>query len=93
MIKNALLDMDALDTMANLPVTVEVRIGKRVLPVSEIAGLGINATVTLDKPAGETLDVYVGNLRLASAEVVVIEDRLAVRITRLDLNEPPLANS
>ena len=52
--------------------------------MQELATIGNGSIVLLDKPAGETLDLYVGNIRLASVEVVVVDERLAVRITEFD---------
>jgi flagellar motor switch protein FliN/FliY len=68
----------------DVPVLVEVRIGQRTASVQELATIGNGSIVLLDKPAGETLDLYVGNIRLASVEVVVVDERLAVRITEFD---------
>jgi flagellar motor switch protein FliN/FliY len=68
----------------DVPVVIEVRIGQRTASVQELASIGNGSIVLLDKPAGETLDLYVGNIRLATVEVVVVDDRLAVRITEFD---------
>ena len=76
-----------LDAFGDLTVPVEVRIGKCTMKVAEIAALQCGSTVPLDRSAGETLELIVGNLRLAMAEVVVNEDRLAVRITEFLLPE------
>jgi flagellar motor switch protein FliN/FliY len=70
-----------LDAFGDLTVPVEVRIGKCVMKVDEIIALQCGSTVPLDRSAGETMDLMVGNLRLGMVEVVVNEDRLAVRIT------------
>jgi flagellar motor switch protein FliN/FliY len=62
-------------------VTVEVRVGGRDLTLDELLQLEVGSIIALDRPAGETLEVRVGNISLASAEVMAIEDRMAVRIT------------
>jgi flagellar motor switch protein FliN/FliY len=79
-VDNALAEIDA---FGDLTVPVEVRIGKCVMKVNEIAALRCGSTIPLDRPAGETMELMVGNLRLGMVEVVVNEDRLAVRITEL----------
>jgi flagellar motor switch protein FliN/FliY len=76
-----MLELSAIDAFGRLPVTVEVRVGGRDLTLDELLKLGVGSIIPLDRPAGETLEVRVGNVSLASAEVVAIEDRLAVRIT------------
>lgn len=74
-------ELTELDAFGDLTVPVEVRIGKCVMKVEEIAALQCGSTVPLDRSAGETMELRVGNLQLGMVEVVVNEDRLAVRIT------------
>ena len=73
----------------DIGIPIEVRIGQRTATVQELASIETGSIILLDKPAGETLDLYVGNIRLASVEVVVVEDRLAVRITEFDATAFP----
>ena len=72
------------DAWGDLPVAIEARIGDRMMDLSEIGRLEVGSVVASGRSAGETVDVYAGNVRLASAEVVVIKDRLALRITQFD---------
>jgi len=74
-------ELSATDAFGHLPVTVDVRVGCRDLTLDELLQLEVGSVIALGRPAGETLEVRVGNVSLASAEVVAIEDRLAVRIT------------
>ena len=76
------LDIDA---FADVPVTVEVRLGCKPTTLEAIAKLDVGNVVPLDRAAGETFDVYVGDLRLATAEVVIVDDRLSIRVTDLSL--------
>lgn len=73
-----------IEPFADVPVPVEVRIGARTAPVKEVLEVRAGSIVLLDRPAGEPLDILIGNIRLGSVEVVVVEDRLAVRITEID---------
>jgi flagellar motor switch protein FliN/FliY len=92
---NPTLNLTPLDRFSDLSVMMQVRIGHRTMSVREVSMLKTGSVFVLDKPAGEALDLMIGNVVLASAEVVVIEDRLAVRITEFDLRhrpEPALAD-
>jgi flagellar motor switch protein FliN/FliY len=73
-----------LHSFRDIPVPIEVRIGHRTASVQDLASIKDGSIFLLDKPAGETLDLYVGNIKLASVEVVVVEDRLSVRITEFE---------
>ena len=82
----ALIDIDSL---ADVPVGVEVRLGCKPITLEAIAKLDTGHIVPLDRAAGETFDVFVGDLLLATAEVVIVENSLAIRITDLFLTATP----
>jgi flagellar motor switch protein FliN len=77
--------LPGLEVFSDIPIRLELRIGCRGNTLDGIARLQSGDTVTLDRPAGESLDLYVGNLLLGAAEVVIVEDRLSIRITDIFL--------
>lgn len=74
-----------IDSLGDVPVTVEVRIGCKPTTLEAVTRLDIGQIVALDRAAGETFDVYVGNLMLGTAEMVIVDNNLAIRITDLFL--------
>lgn len=74
----------ALDSLADVSVAVEAHFEERMMDLREVLAIRPGSVIALDRPAGETLSVYVGNVLLASAEVIVIEDHLALRITEFE---------
>ncbi len=84
MSQGALLDIDS---FADVPVAVEVRLGCRPIALDAIARLEAGSIVPLDRAAGETFDVFIGELPLATAEVVIVDGKLAIRITDLYLTD------
>lgn len=76
--------LSSIERFSDLSVPMEVRVGQRMMTVMEVCRLETGTVLALDRLAGETLDLIVGDVHLASAEVVVIEDRLAVRITEFN---------
>jgi flagellar motor switch/type III secretory pathway protein FliN len=73
-----------IDKFRNIPVVIEVRTAKRSASLEELAALKEDSVIMLDQTTGETLDLYVSDVRLASVEVLVVDNRLAARITDLD---------
>jgi flagellar motor switch protein FliN/FliY len=73
-----------LDSFADIPVIVEAHFEERMMDLREILAIRPGIVIPLNRPAGETLRVYIGNVFLGSAEVVVIEDHLALRITEFE---------
>lgn len=62
----------------NLQVTVEV--GRRQIYISQLLGWGSGSIVELDKLVGEPLNLLVNNKPVAKGEVVVVNDKFAVKI-------------
>ncbi|MDH5752275.1 MAG: flagellar motor switch protein FliN [Deltaproteobacteria bacterium] len=65
----------------NLQVTVEV--GRRQYFISEILKWGHGDVVELEKLVGEPLNLLVNNKPVAKGEVVVINDKFALKITEI----------
>jgi flagellar motor switch protein FliN/FliY len=74
---------DNIDSFDDISVTVEGRFEERLMDIRDVLAMRPDAVVQLSRPAGETLGVYIGNVLLASAEVIVIDENLALRITEL----------
>jgi flagellar motor switch protein FliN/FliY len=67
----------------DVPVEVTVEIGRRSMKIAELLRIGPGSVLELDKAAGEPLDVYVNNRRIARGEAVVVGDRYGVRLTEV----------
>lgn len=66
-----------------IPVDLVVELGRARLTIGELAELGKDEVVELDRPADRPLDVIVGGKVFARGEVVMVGERLALRITEL----------
>ena len=66
-------------------VTVEISavLGTSMMPISQILKLGRGAVVELDRLVGEEIELSAEKQIIAKGEVVVIEDRLGVSITKI----------
>jgi flagellar motor switch protein FliN/FliY len=72
------------DIVADISVAIEARFEERLMDVREVLAIRPGVVIPLNRAAGETLSFCVENVCLAAAEVVVIEDRLALRITEFE---------
>ena len=66
-----------------IPVDLVVELGRARLTIGELAELGKDEVVELDRPADRPLDVIVGGKVFARGEVVMVGERLALRVTEL----------
>jgi len=71
------------DMLHNIPVTVSVEVGRAMLKISDLLRLAQGSVVELDRIAGEPLDLLVNNTVVAQGEVVLVNDRYGVRLTRV----------
>lgn len=72
-----------LDVILDVPVKVTVELGSCQMPMREVLQLNSGSVVQLDKIADAPVDLYVNQKRIAHGEVVVVEDRLGIKITRV----------
>jgi len=65
----------------NIPVTVAI--GQTQIPVRRLLQLGPGSVLRLDKPIDEPVDLYLKDSKFATGEVVVVDGRFAVKVTRI----------
>ena len=75
--------LSSLDTLFDVNVAVSVELGRLTLSIGEVLKLGVGSVVPLDRAVSEPVDLLVQGVRLARGEVVVVDDRFAVRIKEL----------
>ncbi len=85
-IEDVAAETPTLDTILNIPVSVQVVLGGTTMPVSALMKLGRGAIVTLDQRVGQSVEVVVNGHVVARGEMVVIEgdaSRLGVSLTEI----------
>jgi len=76
-------DRDAIGLLLDVPLGVSVELGRNELQIRDVLGLVPGSVVELDRLAGDPLDVLINGRRIARGEVVVVDERFAVRITEI----------
>jgi flagellar motor switch protein FliN len=69
--------------LADVPLRLEAVLGRLTMNMRAVASLQEGSVLTLNRSAGDNVDLMVAGVNLASGEIVVIEDALGVRITDL----------
>jgi flagellar motor switch protein FliN/FliY len=72
-----------LEVLLDVPVKVTVELGSCQMPMRDVLQLNSGSVVQLDKIAAAPVDLYVNQKRIASGEVIVVEDRLGIKITKV----------
>ena len=66
-----------------LPLKISIELGRSALKISDMLALGFHSIVELDKPVGNNLDIFVNSVFLGRGEVVIIEDKVGIKINEL----------
>ena len=72
-----------LNILLDVKLQLTVELGKTELPIKKVLELTKGSIVTLNKAAGEPVELYANGNLIAYGEVVVIEDNFGLRITHI----------
>lgn len=72
-----------LDLLMDVDLEVSVELGRTRLKFRDVLNLTAGSVVELGRQTSEPVDILVNGSLLATGEVVVVDDRFAVRITKL----------
>jgi flagellar motor switch protein FliN len=75
--------LSSLDHLLKVTVTITAELGRATRPIGEVLKYGMGSVVELDRTISEPVELFVQGVRIARGEVVVVEDRFAVRITEI----------
>ena len=69
--------------LGDIPVEVVIELGRTQMVLRDLAGLNVDDVVELDQPMDKPLDVVVGGKLIARGELVMVGDRMALRVSEL----------
>jgi flagellar motor switch protein FliN len=80
---------EELARLHDVPVELAVEVGRTKMTIREALALGPGSIVTLNRLAGEPVDLLVNGKPIARGEVVVIDEEFGLRVTEvLDAEAP-----
>ena len=77
-----------IDMLMDVPLTVTIELGRTEMSLKQALELNQGSVIELSRLAGDPIDVFVNERLIARGEVVVVDDKFAVRITELFSNNP-----
>ena len=80
-----------LERLYDVPVELAVEIGRTQMTIRETLALGPGSIVTLNRLAGEPVDLLVNGKPIARGEVVVIDEEFGLRVTEVVASETAAA--
>ncbi|HUA20066.1 MAG TPA: FliM/FliN family flagellar motor C-terminal domain-containing protein [Bryobacteraceae bacterium] len=79
---------DVLQRFGGLPFGVELELGTLALTIGEIFELREGTVLQTDHAAGAPFPLFAGGVPLAEAELVVVNQRVSVRVQKLFEDSP-----
>ncbi len=71
------------EVLQNITVTLTVEVGRAMIKIRDLMRLTQGSVVELDHIAGEPLDLLVNNTVVAQGEIVLVNERYGIRLTRV----------
>ncbi len=82
-----------LQRLSDVPMELSVEIGRTSMTVGETLQLRAGSIVTLERLAGEPVDLLVNGTPIARGEVVVVDEQFGLRVTEILEGETPAADT
>jgi flagellar motor switch protein FliN len=74
---------DVLQRFGELPFVVELELGTLSLSIGEIFQLQEGSVLRTDHPSGAPFPLFASNVKVAEAEVLMIDDTVSVRVQKM----------
>jgi flagellar motor switch protein FliN len=75
---------DRVASVMDIPVTLTVVLGEKLLPLGKLYALGRGSIIELDRKVGEPVEIFVNDRLVARGEVQITDEgRLSISITEI----------
>jgi flagellar motor switch protein FliN len=72
-----------IDSLLDVSVEISVEIGRTKLTIGELLSLSKGSIIELNRVAGESVDIFVNEKLLGKGEIVLVNERLGVRVIEI----------
>ena len=84
-------EIATLELIRDVELDVKIELGRANMRLDDVLRLHKGSVVTLDKLAGDPVDIYVNGRLIARGEVLVLNDSFCVRVAELVVGEIAVA--
>ena len=72
-----------IDLLMDVSLRITVELGRTYMTLRQVLDLQQGSVIELDRLAGDPVDIYINERLFAQGEVIVVDDKFGVRITKL----------
>jgi flagellar motor switch protein FliN/FliY len=73
-----------LDLVHDIPLEISAVLGQTTMSLRDVVALQGGSVLELDKLSSDPIDLYVNDILIARGEVVVVDDKFAIKISELN---------
>jgi flagellar motor switch protein FliN/FliY len=73
-----------LDLVRDIPLEISAVLGQTAMSLRDVVALQNGSVLELDKLSTDPIDLYVNDILIARGEVVVVDDKFAIKISELN---------
>lgn len=67
----------------DIEVEISAELGRAEVRISNLLKIGRGALIDLEREISDNIDIYANGQRIAQAEIVIVEERLAFRVSKV----------
>ena len=76
-----------LESLYDVPVNISVILGRSNMQLSNLLKLSKGSVIELDRNVNEPVDIYVNDKIIAKGEIVVVDNKIGITLTKLVYKE------
>lgn len=81
--QSAPISLEDFTPYADIDMTLFAIIDRRTISVPDLLQLEVGHLLPLTRPVGENIDIYAGDVPIGTAEILVTDEKVAVRVADL----------
>ena len=74
---------EGMELLDDVSLRVQIELGRTLMYVEDVLRLNADSVIELDKAAGDPVDIFVNNRKVARGEVLVVNDNFCVRVSEI----------
>jgi flagellar motor switch protein FliN/FliY len=72
-----------IDMLLDMTLPVSVSLGTGQIPIGKLLQLGPGSVLQLDRQVGEPADIYIRDTKVATGDIVVVDEHFAIRVRQV----------
>lgn len=81
--KNKKYDQNDIVKLADLMLKVTAQLGISKSTIGEVSNYKVGDSIEVDRMAGHTVDIFIGDEKIAIGEIILMDDNFGLRVTEV----------